>query len=63
MTKTAEVADYMERKIGSGEWDISQPIPSLNDLADECGAGSITVSWLTKINIRSNRPGHLRAPK
>ena len=43
MTKTAQVAEYMERKIASGEWDISQTLPSLNDLADECGVSFGTV--------------------
>ena len=35
MTKTAQVAERMERRIASGEWDINQPIPGLQELADE----------------------------
>jgi DNA-binding transcriptional regulator YhcF (GntR family) len=51
MTKTAQVAEYMERKIASGEWDISQPIPSLNDLAGECGVSFGTVRAAQQILV------------
>jgi hypothetical protein len=42
-TKTAQVAEQMERTIAAGEWDINQPIPGLQELADEYGVSFGTV--------------------
>jgi DNA-binding transcriptional regulator YhcF (GntR family) len=50
-SKTAQVAEYMERKIASGEWDIGQPIPGLTDLADECGVSFGTVRTAQQILV------------
>lgn len=51
MTKTAQVAEYMERKIASGEWDIGLSIPSLVDLASECGVSFGTVRAAQQILV------------
>ena len=51
MTKTAQVADQMERRIASGEWDISQPIPGLQELADEYGVSFGTVRAAQQILV------------
>lgn len=51
VTKTAQVAEHMERRIASGEWDISQPIPGLQELADEYSVSFGTVRAAQQILV------------
>jgi DNA-binding transcriptional regulator YhcF (GntR family) len=51
MTKTAQVAERMERTIASEEWDINQPIPGLQELADEYGVSFGTVRAAQQILV------------
>lgn len=51
VTKTAQVAEHMERRIASGAWDINQPIPGLQELADEYGVSFGTVRAAQQILV------------
>ena len=51
VTKTAQVADHMRRRIGSGDWEVGQSIPGLPHLESEYGVSFGTVRSAQQILV------------